>query len=153
MREVKINLSDAMPLIEERLSCGEEVLFSPSGTSMLPTIQPGVDTVVLVSPPKRLRKYDIAMYKRANGQYVLHRVVKCKDKYTFTGDNQFYNEENIEHRQIIALCKARIRNEKRMELDSGVLRLFARLHLFFRPLRRLLRKAASFLRRLFKNTK
>ena len=147
MREVKINLSDAMPLIEERLACGEEVLFSPSGTSMLPTIQPGVDTVVLVSPPKRLRKYDIAMYKRASGQYVLHRVVKCKDKYTFTGDNQFFNEKNIDNEQIIALCSAYIRDGKRVELDSFLCRIHARYILLTRPVRRVVRKVRGFLQK------
>ena len=140
MREVKINLSDAMPLIEEKLASGEEVLFSPTGTSMLPTIRQGRDTVVLVSPPKRLRKYDIAMYKRENGQYVLHRVIKCKETYTFTGDNQYFDEKNIDHGQIIALCSAYIRDGKRVELDSFSCRMSARLRLYTRPLRRVVRK-------------
>ena len=153
MREVRINLDDAMPLIREKLSLGEEVLFSPNGTSMLPTLRAGVDTVVLALPRGRLRKYDIALYRRKNGQYVLHRVIKSKEKYTFTGDNQFYNEKNIEESQIIALCVAYIRDGKRVSLVSSGARMKARIRLLLHPMRRLALGVVSRLRRILRKKK
>ena len=126
MRERKIHLNDAIPLIEEKLAEGQEVFFSPDGISMLPTLQAGRDTVVLVAPTRRLKKYDIALFRRENGQYVLHRVIKCAKTYTFAGDNQLWYEKNIAQDQIVALCTAYIRNEKRVSFDSFSVRMQAR---------------------------
>ena len=50
----------------------------PSGSSMLPLIRPDRDTVVI---KRRIpKKYDVVLYKRDNGKYILHRVLKIKDK-------------------------------------------------------------------------
>ena len=57
MREIKIGLCDAIHLIREKLAEGGEVLFSPKGTSMLPTLKEGRDRVVLSAPPKKLKKF------------------------------------------------------------------------------------------------
>ena len=144
MRERKISLCDAIPLISETLSRGLEVSFSPNGVSMLPTFKEGRDTLILVSPPPRLRKYDVALFKRESGQYVLHRVIKCKETYTFIGDNQFFSEKNIKHEQIIARCSAYVRDGKRVELDSLSPRLYARLWHGTRVFRHAIAKLKSF---------
>ena len=149
MREVRINLDDLIPLIEEKIK-GGEVLFSPNGVSMLPTFKQGRDRLILTSPPKRLKKYDVALFKRENGQYVLHRVVKARGDYTFIGDAQLEYEKNIKPEQIIALCSAYIRDGKRIALDSFGARSYARLIHYTRFLRRLSKKAKSVLRRIFK---
>jgi hypothetical protein len=139
-----------MPIIEEKLAAEGEVLFSPNGTSMLPTLKAGRDTLVLVSPPKRLRKYDIALFRRRNGQYVLHRVVAVGDRYTFIGDNQFEPERGIEAADIVALCTAYERNGKRVRLDSFSSRLHARILHVSRPLRRFLRRVRGKIKSIFK---
>ena len=139
MRERKIALEDAMPLIKEALAQGQEALFSPSGTSMLPTLMEGRDTVVLVAPPTRLRKYDIALYRRENGQYVLHRVVNVKDTYTFAGDNCLQYDKGIAPAQVIAYCTAYIREGERKALASFSCRMRARILHHLRPLRRVAR--------------
>ena len=154
MRERKINLDDAIALIEDKLASGKEVSFSPSGISMLPTLKEGRDSVILVSPPQRLKKYDIALFRRQNGQYVLHRVVKTKNHYTFMGDNQFWCEKDIKHEQIVALCTAYVRNGKRVNFSSFHHRVYARFWHCTRPLRRgfrvVLRKFKSLVKRIIK---
>ena len=128
MNERKIDLNEAMPLIRESLSKGQEVFFSPSGVSMLPTLEEGRDTVSLRAPTAYLRKYDIALFQRKNGQYVLHRVVKSKGGvYTFMGDAQHWREEGITHSQIVALCACRIRDGRTRSLLSHRHRLYARI--------------------------
>ena len=86
-REIRLEL--LMPLIKERLAAGQSVRFSPKGTSMLPMLRQGIDSVVLSPLPKRLGKYDLPLYQRDNGQFVLHRIVAAEDSYTCIGDNQF----------------------------------------------------------------
>lgn len=150
MSERKVNLGDLMPIIEEKLNTGGEVLFSPSGVSMLPTLKEGRDTLVLVKPQKRLKRYDIALFRRKSGQYVLHRVIAVGDTYTFIGDNQLEPEHGIEDGDIVALCTAYIRGGKRVSLDSPSARAFARLLGLMRPFRRLYRSVVGRLKRIIK---
>ncbi len=90
------------PIISEAIKGGGEFVFYPRGKSMLPTIKPLADSVVLTEPCN-IKKYDAVLYKRHNGQYVLHRVVAVKnDTFTMSGDNQTKLEKGIKAEQIIA---------------------------------------------------
>lgn len=150
MAERKIRLDDAMGLIREKLDSGNEVTFSPRGTSMLPFLKEGRDTVTLAPPPSRLKKYDIPLYRRKNGQYVLHRVVGVGDSYTCIGDNQFTLERGIEQEQIIAVCSSFVRNGKKISADALCLRLYAVFWHYSRPLRRIIAAITVRIRRIFK---
>lgn len=102
----KINLSDISDVMMEVIEAGGEVKFRSNGTSMLPLLGDGAQEVLLTRAPEKLKKYDIALYRRDNGQFVLHRVVKVKkDSYTFCGDNQWRHEKGIRPDQILALMK------------------------------------------------
>ena len=56
------------------LSGGAQVKFTVSGYSMYPLLHSNADTVILTKK-QRIKKYDILLYKRENGEFVLHRVV------------------------------------------------------------------------------
>ena len=125
MIDKKIMLEDVMPLIREKLEAGDNVTFSPRGTSMLPFLKDGRDTVTLSPVTNKLKKYDIPLYKRENGQYVLHRVVRVGDTYTCIGDNQFVFEKGIKHEQIIAVVTSCVRNGKKISPNSFIWRIYA----------------------------
>ena len=101
--EKVVTLDGIMPIIKERLAAGQSVRIYPRGTSMLPMLKEGRDSVVLSPLPERLKKYDLPLYQRKNGQYVLHRVVKIGETYTCLGDNQFALESGLTHDQMIAI--------------------------------------------------
>lgn len=102
-----LRLEQLMPIIRESLSQGKSVRFSPRGVSMLPMLRQGLDSVELSPLPERLKKYDLPLYQRRNGQYVLHRVVGVDgDTYTCIGDNQFELEHSVAHEQMIAVVTA-----------------------------------------------
>ena len=74
-----------------------------NGTSMLPFIHAG-DLVMLdkISNHK-IKKGDVVLYKRENGQYVLHRIHSIKNKkLVMLGDNQLKLEKNIAYNQLLA---------------------------------------------------
>lgn len=119
MREQKIKIEDGISLICESLDGGQNVIFSPRGASMLPTIKEGRDKVTLSPAPEKLKRGDIAFYKRRDGQYVLHRVVRVRGGYVFCGDGQFSLERGIEKEQIIAICSHINRGGK--DINSGSL--------------------------------
>lgn len=148
MPEKFMQLDDLMPLIREQLAQGSSVTFSPRGTSMLPMLRQGRDSVVLSPLPERLSKYDLPLYQRDNGQYVLHRIVAVGDTYTCLGDNQFQPEPGIRREQMIALVTAFTRDGKRVEVTAPSYRLYCRLWAASRPVRHLWRRGTNFLKRI-----
>ena len=145
-----VSLEQLIPLFRQQLSQGKAVRFSPRGTSMLPMLRQGIDTVELTALPEKLKKYDLPLYQRQNGQYVLHRIVKVGDTYTCIGDNQFQLEPGLRHDQMIALVTAFYRGEKRWEVRHWLYRFYCRFWHFSRPVRRLWLAVKYRLGKLFK---
>ena len=142
-------MDDLIPLICERLEEGQSVKFSPRGTSMLPMLRQG-DSVVLSPCPERLKKYDLPLYRRDNGEYVLHRVIKVGKSYTCIGDNQFEYEHGIEHRQMIGVVTAFVNGKKERSVDEWKYRVYCRARHFSRPARRLYRALKSRIYRIIR---
>ena len=112
---ISLPMSEMVGLIEEVISDNGEFRLYPKGTSMLPLIRQGKDSVILVQP-SLLSIGDIILYKRENGQFVLHRIVKTKkDEYILCGDNQTQLEYGIKESQVIAKVKAVYIDEIRYE--------------------------------------
>ena len=76
MEERSFHMDDLMPLMKESLASGQSFRFSPRGISMLPMLRQGKDTVTLSPIKEPLKKYDIPLYQRDDGAYVLHRITE-----------------------------------------------------------------------------
>ena len=113
-------LADTIDIIEEVLASGGEFRMYPRGTSMLPLIVQGKDSVVLRRSINPLVKNDIAFYRRDNGQFVLHRIVKVSKNgiYTMCGDNQTILEPGIRPDQIIGYVSAIYKEDKLLNTKS-----------------------------------
>lgn len=131
----EVRLEELMPLIREQLAEGKTVRFSPRGVSMLPMLRQGVDDVVLAPLPDRLRKYDLPIYQRANGQYVLHRIVRVGESYVCMGDNQ-YAPERVEREQMLAVVTKFYRDGTPHRVTELSYRIYCRFWHYSRPLRR-----------------
>ena len=145
--EVLVHMEELMPLIQESLSAGKSVRFSPKGTSMLPMLRQGIDCVVLSPISDKLKKYDLPLYQRENGKYVLHRIIRVGDTYTCIGDNQFQKEPGIRQDQLLALVTGFYRGENYHSVNEPAYRFYCRLWHHSRPLRRFWRRGVNFLRR------
>lgn len=114
-----VRLDELWPVMEEQLATGGTVRFGPKGISMLPMLRQGVDTVVLKKAPDRLKKYDIPLYRRKDGQFVLHRVVRASDGvYTMCGDNQYCYEKGVKQSQILAVVCGFWRGDTYVEITD-----------------------------------
>ena len=119
MEYSQISLSELWPVMEEQIENGKTVVFAPNGTSMLPLIRPNTDKVMLKKAPEQLKKYDIPLYLRENGQFVLHRVVGfTEDGYVMCGDNQYRREYGIKDSQILALACGVYKGNNFMPFDG-----------------------------------
>ena len=139
-----------MPLMREQLAAGKTVQFAPKGTSMLPMLRQGIDRVVLSPVPERLKKYDLPLYQRENGQFVLHRIVKAEETYTCVGDNQFELEPGLRQEQMIGVVTAFYRGEKECRVTDLSYRIYCRFWHVSRPVRRFWRRGLGWLRRHFR---
>ena len=141
-------LDTLMPLIQECLRNGQSVRFSPRGVSMMPMIRQGIDSVVLSPAPETLQKYDLPLYQREDGKYILHRIVGVGTTYTCVGDNQFELETGVRREQILALVTGFYRGETFHSVNEPGYRLYCRLWHCSRPLRHFWRRGMNFLRRI-----
>ena len=140
-------MEEIMPLIREVLSVGQSVRIYPMGTSMLPLLRQGVDSVVLSPITERLRKYDIPLYQRDNGKYVLHRIVEAGAVYTCLGDNQYSPELGIRDDQLIAVVTAFYRGERKCSVTNPGYRLYCRIWYHTRHLRKFYGRCIGWLKR------
>lgn len=145
-----LTLEQLMPLIQECLSEGKTVKFSPRGTSMLPMLRQGIDSVVLAPLPEKLKKYDLPLYQRSNGQYVLHRIIDAGDTYTCVGDNQITPEPGLSHDQMIAVVTAFYRGSRLCRVTDTGYQIYCRFWHYSRQVRFLCRKVKGVLRRHLK---
>lgn len=140
-------MEELMPLIRECLDHGKSLRFSPRGISMLPMLRQGIDSVVLSPVPGKLKKYDLPLYQRENGKYILHRIIGAGTTYTCMGDNQLVEEPGIRQEQLLAVVTGFYRGETYHSVDEPAYRLYCRFWHYSRPLRRFWRRGVRFLRR------
>ena len=150
LSEKQYRLEDLLPLIQEGLESGKTVRFSPRGISMLPMLRQGIDNVILSPVPEKLKKYDLPLYQRENGQYVLHRIVAVGETYTCVGDNQFVPEPGLRPEQMLAVVTAFTRNGRCIPVERLSYRIYCRFWHYSRPVRHLWRRGKAFLKRIFK---
>lgn len=114
---------------------------------MLPLLRQGRDTVKLSPVTGDLKKHDVALYRRDDGTYVLHRVAKAGDTYTFVGDNQYVLERGIRQDQILAIMSAFTRDGKEISVTDPGYRCYCVLWSLGRPFRHFPRRVINKLRR------
>lgn len=134
---------------EEELSKSGVLMYTNVGTSMLPLIRQHRDLLIIRRPEGRLKRYDIPLYKRPSGKYVLHRVMRVKkDGYIICGDNRYLLERDITDADIIGVLTAIVRNGKEISVDSFACRLYAHLWCDLFPVRALVLFVIEKFRRL-----
>lgn len=112
------SIADIIPILTEVIADGGEFELYPRGTSMLPLIREGRDSVILsrVSAPE---VGDIVLYRRENGQYVLHRIIgKNGSTFTLCGDNQTKPECDVRESMMIARAVSMTVNGHTFSCDS-----------------------------------
>ena len=148
------SIDELMPLMREQLESGRSVKLSPTGVSMLPMLRQGRDCVILAPPPSRLRKYDIPLYRRSNGQYVLHRVVKItKNGYVCIGDHQFCLEQGVAHEQVIAVVTGFTRDDREYTVNAISYQIYCRFWHWTRFPRRVVLAVGRRIKRLLRRLK
>ena len=136
-QEREVRMASLSPIMEEILAAGGSVELTVTGNSMRPMLLHKVSRVRLL-PPRHLSRGDLPLYRRDNGQYVLHRVVDVEnDCYTCCGDNQWHLEPGIRQDQIVAVVSDFCRKTRWRAVSTRGYTCYWRIWVWIRPLRRL----------------
>ena len=110
---------------------------APDGRSMQPMLRSRRDAVVLVAPQFPLKKYDVILYRRSNGQYVLHRIISVRHGYVICGDRLWRKEYGITDENVIGVATGFFRDKKYVSCDNFRYRVYCRVWCALRPFRSL----------------
>ena len=113
---------------EEEINRKGNLVYTNIGDSMMPLLRQKRDLVILKKPEGRLKKYDVPLYRRDNGQYVLHRILKVRQEdYVICGDNRYRKEYGITDRHIIGVLESVVRDGKTISVSDWNYRFYVHL--------------------------
>ncbi len=136
---------------EEEIEKSDKIIYTNVGDSMMPFIRQGRDVLVISRAEGRLKLYDVPLYKRDSGQYVLHRILKVRENdYVICGDNRWNREYGITDRHIIGVLTGVIRNGKEIRVTDRKYRIYVHLWCDFFPVRAFIIRIRQFLKRRLK---
>ncbi len=147
--EHAVPFAELMPLIEDSLRQGLRVTLTVSGRSMRPLFSHKRDSVILSAcDPYSLKRGDVPLYRRDDGQYVLHRIVRVSENgYTLTGDAQWELETDLPKDHVLAVMTGFVRKGKTVDCDNFGYRVYVALWLWLLPLRPHIVRAFRFFHR------
>lgn len=137
MTKIKIvDIYRITPVIDELIQNGTDVRITVSGNSMFPMLRSGTDSVVFTKAVNPLKKYDLPLYRRKSGEYVMHRIVAVNNGFfTMNGDNQYVLESPVYPDMIIGVVKEFYRGGKKINCESALYKFYCRFWVCFRPFR------------------
>lgn len=136
---------------EDEIKRTGRIIYTNVGDSMMPLIKQGRDVLVISTVNGRLKRYDIPLYKRDSGQYVLHRILKVrKNDYVICGDNRCNKEYGITDRHIIGVLSGIIRDGREIPVTDIKCRIYAHLWCDLFPVRVLIIRIRQIFKRRLK---
>lgn len=115
--------------IEAELNKNGTLVYTNVGDSMFPLIRSNGDLIVIKKHNGPFKKYDVPLYKRESGQYVLHRVLKVKKdgSYVICGDNRFSKEYGITDKNMLGILHSVIRNGKEIKTTDVKYKIYSHI--------------------------
>lgn len=146
---VVTSLQELSPIMEACIAEGSEVILTVTGNSMRPLLRHRRDQVVLKRNDRSLLQVgDVPLYRRENGQFVLHRVVGVEEAgYILCGDGQWEKEYGVSGRSIVAIAIGFYRRGKFCSCDAFWYKVYMKVWMAVLPLRPFLLKGGSFVKR------
>lgn len=136
MKKIVMHNSVLLPEVARLVAQGEDVTLCVKGSSMLPFIRGGEDSVILTRVSE-IKDYDIVLAEISKGVYVLHRVVSINgDEVTLMGDGNIRGCEKCRREDVAARAIAVIHDGKTYDCLSPAHLRKAKIWRTLLPLRR-----------------
>ena len=113
----------------EQLRLHGSLVYTNVGDSMMPLLRQNRDLLIVNKKPEgRCKKYDVVLYQRPTGEYVLHRILKVrKADYVICGDNRWGREFGVPDEWILGVLAAVVRDGKQINVTDWKYRLYTHL--------------------------
>lgn len=135
--------------LEKEILSNRPVITLTDGDSMEPLLFHHSSQIVIIKAKLPLKKGDLPLYKRPNGQFVLHRIVKVKGNDYYTrGDNR-YAKEKVPSEWILGVVTEIYRKNRHIKVTDLSYRLYVKIWNVIFPLRYIIYRGRSF-RRIWK---
>lgn len=150
-------LEELLPRMQEAFREGKGFWLPVTGVSNYPTLLPDRDSVILEAVRVPLKTGDLPLYRRDNGQFVLHRIVSVSNNGVFfcCGDHQ-HQKEAVRPEQMIGLVTWVQRKDKQFSVRQTGYRVWVRIWVWLFPCRgpliRVFHAAGKLRRGLFRVT-
>ena len=133
--EKKYSMSELGPMIEEVMRFNGKIRLTVTGMSMYPLLRNRLDSVLLKKATE-IKKYDILLYTREDGSYVLHRAVKINENTVdIIGDGESRIEKDVPKEKIIAFVEEIKRGKRIIKTNSLLYKLYCRVWTLLIPIR------------------
>ena len=140
---------ELIPSLVELLEVSDSVPLVISGSSMVPFLVHHRDTVYLSKVRQSLEAGDMILYRRSNGQYVLHRIYRAESgTFILVGDAQTQLEPGISPEQVCAVVTAVRRKGRLLQRGSFWWDFFETVWIRMVPFRPLVGNAYCFIKKL-----
>lgn len=140
--------------IEQELQRNGVCYLPTVGISMAPLFYTHKKVVILERPDVRAKKFDIILFHRPDGRYVLHRVVKVMpDGYYTRGDNYLRNDAFVPEEQFIAILTGYYKDKKMVTTKNFWYRMYVLFWGRPNPWRFLFQATRAVIRKLFRKKK
>ncbi len=104
--------------LEIEIMSGRPIVTFTVGDSMRPLLYNRKTMVGIVRISKDLKQGDLPVYKRENGQLVIHRIIKVDDNYYYTRGDNCINLERIPKRSVLGVVTVIFRNRKMISVNN-----------------------------------
>ena len=149
-KKIKPSITELAPLIVQSLDSGKDIKLTVTVYSMYPLLRDDTDNVI-IEKSDSFRKYDVVLYKRQNGQYVLHRILcERNGSFVIAGDNETVKEYPVEHTDCIGKVKLFERCRHIFTLHTPWYMLYSRVWVWFFPFRRIMGKVLKLAAKMYK---
>lgn len=139
-------MNNLSPLEREILS-GKPVVTLTYGDSMEPLLYNKSTRVVIVKTTGSLKKYDLPVYKRDTGQFVMHRIIKADNEFYYTrGDNRT-GLEKVPKQWVLGVVTEIYRKDKHIFVTDIKYKAYVYFWTFSYPARCVLKKVRRLLKR------
>ena len=138
--------------IENQLNKDGKLLWMTTGVSMQPMLTERTEQIVIEKLNGRPKLFDVVLYKRKSGAYVLHRIVRKNSAgYVIQGDNCAYVEQ-VPIERILGVLVGFYRDDKYIDCRKNIkYRIYSVLWIPGQTLLRFMRRVYSKIKRtLFK---
>ena len=140
--------------IERQLAEQGFYVSTTVGCSMRPMLRNRRDRVIVLPiGDERLKKYDLPLYRRPDGKYILHRIIGVRDgEYVIRGDNT-YAKEYVPDAWVLGYVSEFYRGKRHVLSSARSYRFYARVWNLIYPVRRVFHAGRSFAARVWHKLK